>query len=158
MNTRRGGSKAPGSTDRREQCGMLLNGVRVVELAQIIAGPMAGQILAELGSDVIKVERPEGDDARNWVPPTWQDSSPMFHSMNRGKRSVRLDLTTEDGRDALKQLVADADIFIQNLRPGVLAKLGLGSDVLMDVNPRLIYCEMGAFGHRGPKRWAPGFE
>ena len=104
---------------------MPLTGVRVVELAQIIAGPVVGQVLAELGADVIKVERPEGDESRRWTPPVWFGAAPTFHGVNRSKRSVSLDLTTEEGRAGLLKLVRGADVFVQNLRPGVTAKLGL---------------------------------
>ncbi len=137
---------------------MPLSGVRVVELAQIIAGPVVGQILAELGADVIKVERPEGDESRRWTPPVWFGAAPTFHGVNRSKRSVALDLTREEGRAALLKLVRGADIFVQNLRPGVTAKLGLDPASLLRENPRLVYCDMGAFGHKGPKRLDPGFE
>ena len=137
---------------------MPLKGVRVVELAQIIAGPLAGQILAELGADVVKVERPEGDEARRWTPPVWFGAGPTFHGVNRSKRSVSLDLTRAEGRDGLLKLVREADVFVQNLRPGVTEKLGLDPAVLLAENPRLVYCDMGAFGHKGPKRLDPGFE
>ena len=137
---------------------MPLTGVRVVELAQIIAGPVVGQVLAELGADVIKVERPEGDESRRWTPPVWFGAAPTFHGVNRSKRSVSLDLTTEEGRAGLLKLVRGADVFVQNLRPGVTAKLGLGPDRLLRENPLLVYCDMGAFGHKGPKRLDPGFE
>ena len=137
---------------------MPLKGVRVVELAQIIAGPLAGQILAEFGADVVKVERPEGDEARRWTPPVWFGAGPTFHGVNRSKRSVSLDLTRAEGREGLLGLVRGADVFIQNLRPGVTEKLGLDPGVLLAENPRLVYCDMGAFGHKGPKRLDPGFE
>ena len=137
---------------------MPLKGVRVVELAQIIAGPVVGQVLAELGADVIKVERPEGDESRRWTPPVWFGAAPTFHGVNRSKRSVSLDLTREEGRAGLMKLVRGADVFVQNLRPGVTAKLGLDPETLLRENPRLIYCDMGAFGHKGPKRLDPGFE
>lgn len=146
------------SRDREKGIVMLLEGVRVVEVAQIIAGPLVGEVFADLGADVIKVERPEGDDARNWVPPVWHGSSPLFHAMNRNKRSVRIDFATAEGKEQLKRLVAGADILVQNLRPGVMRKLGLGPDVMHKVNPRLIYCDIGAYGATGPKKAAPGFE
>ena len=137
---------------------MPLTGVRVVELAQIIAGPVVGQVLGELGADVIKVERPEGDESRRWTPPVWFGAAPTFHGVNRSKRSVSLDLTTEEGRAGLLKLVRGADVFVQNLRPGVTAKLGLDPETLLGENPLLVYCDMGAFGHKGPKRLDPGFE
>lgn len=138
---------------------MPLTGLRVVELAQIIAGPFVGEVMADLGADVIKVERPEGgDDCRNWTPPEWHGASPTFHAMNRNKRSVTIDLSSAEGREQLFRLVEGADIFVQNLRPGVTEKLGLGPEAMLERNPRLVYCDMGAFGHLGPKRHHPGFE
>ena len=115
---------------------MPLTGVRVVELAQIIAGPVVGQVLAELGADVIKVERPEGDESRRWTPPVWFGAAPTFHGVNRSKRSVSLDLTTEEGRAGLLKLVRGADVFVQNLRPGVTAKLGLDPETACSARTR----------------------
>jgi len=150
-----------GGIENREAAGgtMPLSGVRVVELAQIIAGPLVGEILAEFGANVIKVERPEGgDDSRNWTPPVWLGASPLYNTNNRSKRSVTVDITVAAERDRLIELVRTADIFIQNLRPGVADRFGLGPEALTRINPRLIYCEVGAFGHKGPKREDPGFE
>lgn len=136
-----------------------LAGIKVVEIGQALAGPLAGVILAELGADVVKVERPDGgDDARLWGPPFVDGDSVSFHSNNRGKRGITLDIKLPADIDRLKKLVANADILIQNLRPGIVAQCGIGPDVLRALNPRLIYCSIWAFGHQGPLKHAPGFD
>ena len=136
-----------------------LTGIRVVEIGQALAGPLAGVILADLGADVIKVEKPDGgDDARLWGPPFIAGDSVSFHSNNRGKRSVTLDIKDPRDVERLKGLVQQADILIQNLRPGIVDDLGIGPDVMRAVNPRLIYCSIWAFGHAGPLKLAPGFD
>ena len=136
-----------------------LSGVKVIEVGQALAGPLAGVIMADMGADVIKVEKPDGgDDARLWGPPFVDGDSVMFHSTNRNKRSVALDIQTADGVTKLKTLVQDADILIQNLRPGLVEKFGIGPAHLRAVNPRLIYCNIWAFGAKGPLTLAPGFD
>src|SRR3954451_1268240 len=136
-----------------------LDGVRVVGLGQALAGPLAGVILADLGADVIKVEKPDGgDDARLWGPPFVDGDSVSFHSNNRAKRSITLDIKDPVDVEKLKALVSHADILIQNLRPGVVDDFGIGPDAMMAINPRLIYCSIWAFGHAGPLRLAPGFD
>jgi formyl-CoA transferase len=136
-----------------------LHGVKVIEVGQALAGPLAGVILADMGADVIKIEKPDGgDDARLWGPPFVGDTSVSFHSNNRGKRSVTLDIKNPDDVATLKALVRDADILIQNLRPGIVDDFGIGPDAMMAVNQRLIYCSIWAFGHTGPLTRAPGFD
>jgi crotonobetainyl-CoA:carnitine CoA-transferase CaiB-like acyl-CoA transferase len=136
-----------------------LTRVKVVEVGQNLAGPVASQILGDLGAQVIKVEKPGGgDDARSWGPPFVDGTSMTFHSVNRGKRSVVLDLGDPEGLAALRRLVDDADVFVHNLRPGAAEALGLTADVLRASNPRLIYCSVGAFGHRGPLKRKPAYE
>jgi formyl-CoA transferase len=136
-----------------------LHGVRVVEVGQALAGPLTGLILAELGADVIKVEKPDGgDDARLWGPPFADGDAVSFHAINRNKRSVTLDIKNKDDVAALKSLARDADILIQNLRPGVVEQFGIGPEAMLAVNPRLIYCSIWAFGHTGPLKLAPGFD
>ncbi|QQS10819.1 MAG: CoA transferase [Rhodospirillales bacterium] len=136
-----------------------LAGIKVIEVGQAYAGPLAGAILADMGADVIKVEKPDGgDDARLWGPPFVDGDSVMFHANNRGKRSVTLDIKSAADVAKLKALASDADILIQNLRPGIVDELGIGPDALMAVNPRLIYCSIWAFGYKGPLRMAPGFD
>jgi len=138
---------------------MPLSGVKVVEVGLNLAGPLAGEILAGLGADVIKVERPEGgDDARGWGPPFIDGASASFHSMNRNKRSITVDFKDSTAMARLHRLIAERDIFIQNLRPGVADELGLGPTALLEINPRLIYCSIAAFGHQGPLRLKPGYE
>jgi len=136
-----------------------LDGVRVIEIGQALAGPLAGVILADMGADVIKIEKPDGgDDARLWGPPFIDGDALFFHAMNRNKRSVTIDITKPDDVARLKSIVATADIVIQNLRPGIVEKFAIAPDDLLAVNPRLIYCSIWAFGYAGPLRLAPGFD
>lgn len=138
---------------------MLLNGIRVVELGQILAGPFAAEILGDLGADVIKVEKPNGgDDARGWGPPYWEGDAALFHQINRNKRSVTLDLKSPAGIDKLLKLIATADVFVHNMRPGAIETLDLGADRLRKLFPKLIYADIGAFGHVGPLKMRPGYE
>src|SRR5712691_1626210 len=136
-----------------------LTGVKVVEVGQNLAGPVASQIMADLGADVIKVEKPGGgDDSRAWGPPFVDGTSMTFHSVNRGKRSVVLDLGDPKGLQALRRLVDEADVFVHNLRPGAAESLGLTGEALRASNPRLIYCSVGAFGRHGPLKGKPAYE
>ena len=136
-----------------------LEGIKVVEIAQNLAGPYAGEILAALGADVVKVERPEGgDDARGWGPPFWRGTSPAFLTMNSDKRSITLDLKDPAAVAWLTAYLGDADVLVQNLRPGVLEAFGLGPEALLAKYPRLVYCSLWAFGRTGPLRLSPGYE
>jgi crotonobetainyl-CoA:carnitine CoA-transferase CaiB-like acyl-CoA transferase len=135
-----------------------LDGVKVVEVASNIAGPYAGLILGSLGADVLKVERPEGDDARKWGPPFIGDTASIFHTVNLNKRSVTLDLKDPAQLAWLKGYIADADVLVQNMRPGTMEALGLGSAALLELNPRLVYGSAAAFGAKGPMRLAAGYE
>lgn len=136
-----------------------LTGVKVVEIANNIAGPYAGFILAALGAEVIKVERPEGgDDARGWGPPFWRGTSATFQALNVNKLGVTLDLKDPAEIARLKLLLSESDVLVHNLRSGVLEGLGLGSAALAALNPRLIYCSISAFGHKGPLQRHPGYE
>lgn len=136
-----------------------LKGIKVVEVGQALAGPLAGVILADMGAEVIKVEKPDGgDDARLWGPPFVGGDSVMFHATNRGKKSVTLDIKNAADVARLKDLVRNADILIQNLRPGIVDELGIGAEAMRAVNPRLIYCSIWAFGHAGALKNAPGFD
>jgi crotonobetainyl-CoA:carnitine CoA-transferase CaiB-like acyl-CoA transferase len=137
---------------------VVLTGVRVIEIAQNLAGPMAAEILAQLGADVLKVERPEGDDARTWGPPFWKGVSPGFLAVNAGKRSITVDLREPEAAAWLTALAGEADVLVQNLRPGVLEALGLGAEALTARWPRLVYCSVWAFGRTGPLRLKPGYE
>jgi crotonobetainyl-CoA:carnitine CoA-transferase CaiB-like acyl-CoA transferase len=135
-----------------------LEGVRVVEIAQNLAGPIAAEILAHMGADVIKVERPEGDDARRWGPPFHKGTSPGYLAVNANKRSISVDLKNRAAVERLLPLIAEADVLVQNLKPGSLEALGLGADVLTKKFPRLVYCSVWAFGRTGPMRLKPGYE
>src|SRR5215468_3970427 len=135
-----------------------LEGIKVVEIAQALAGPFAGEILAHMGADVVKVERPEGDEARGWGPPFTLGGGPTFHAVNMNKRSIVLDLKDPEAIAWLKGYLAQADVLVQNLRPGVIEELGLGAEALHKINPRLIFCSLWAFGHTGPRRLRPGYE
>jgi crotonobetainyl-CoA:carnitine CoA-transferase CaiB-like acyl-CoA transferase len=139
-----------------------LAGLKVVELARILAGPWAGQILADLGAEVIKVEAPEGDDTRRWGPPfltrEGETTAAYFHAANRGKRSVICDFRTPEGQEFVRELIAEADILIENFKVGGLAKYGLDYDSLRAVNPRLIYCSVTGFGQDGPYAHRAGYD
>jgi crotonobetainyl-CoA:carnitine CoA-transferase CaiB-like acyl-CoA transferase len=135
-----------------------LDGVKVVEIASNIAGPYAGMILATLGADVLKVERPEGDDARKWGPPFIGDTASIFHTVNLNKRSITLDLKDPAQLAWLKGYIADADVLVQNMRPGAMEALGLGSAAMLELNPRLVYGSAAAFGAKGPMRLNAGYE
>jgi crotonobetainyl-CoA:carnitine CoA-transferase CaiB-like acyl-CoA transferase len=136
-----------------------LQGTRVVDVTTSIAGPYCAQILAALGADVVKVERPDtGDDGRAWGPPFWDGEGTMFLSANAGKRSLALSLRDPRGRDALLRLADHADVFLQSLRPGLAEELGLGPEALRARNRRLVYCSVGAYGRRGPLAHEPGYD
>jgi crotonobetainyl-CoA:carnitine CoA-transferase CaiB-like acyl-CoA transferase len=135
-----------------------LAGIRVVEIGQNLAGPYAGEILATLGADVIKLERPQGDDARGWGPPFWQGTAAIFQTVNRNKRSVTLDLKEPKAIDWLRGQLAETDVLLHNMRPGAMDELGLGADRLTLDYPRLVYAALSAFGHKGPLRLKPGYE
>jgi crotonobetainyl-CoA:carnitine CoA-transferase CaiB-like acyl-CoA transferase len=135
-----------------------LSGLKVVELARILAGPWAGQVLADLGAEVVKVESPEGDDTRRWGPPFVGDDAAYFHAANRGKRSVVADFATYEGRARVLDLVRDADVLIENFKLGGLAKYGLDYASLSAINPRLIYCSITGFGQDGPYAARAGYD
>ena len=135
-----------------------LHGMRVVELAHIMAGPVCGLMLADMGADVIKVEKPNGDDTRRFLPPDVKGESAAFMMMNRNKRGIALNLKDEAARGVLKTLLKDADAVIENYRRDTMEKLGLSYDVLKTVNPGLIYCEISGFGRTGPYAERGGFD
>ena len=136
-----------------------LAGMRVLELAQIMAGPTAGMLFADLGADVIKVEKlPGGDDTRGYREPRVNGASAPFLVMNRNKRGIALNLKRERGREVLKRLVKDADVLTENYRRGTLEKLGVGYDVLAKINPGLIYCAISGYGRDGPFADKGGFD
>jgi crotonobetainyl-CoA:carnitine CoA-transferase CaiB-like acyl-CoA transferase len=139
-----------------------LAGLKVVELARILAGPWAGQVLADLGAEVIKVESPEGDDTRRWGPPFVERegdrSAAYFHGCNRGKKSVAADFRAPEGQALVRELVAGADVVIENFKVGGLAKYGLDYPSLAALNPRLIYCSITGFGQDGPYAHRAGYD
>ena len=139
-----------------------LAGVKVIELARILAGPWAGQTLADLGADVIKVEAPEGDDTRRWGPPfitrDGDTSAAYFYATNRGKRSITCDFRTAEGQEVVRNLIADADVLIENFKVGGLAKYGLDYASLQAINPRLVYCSITGFGQTGPYAHRAGYD
>lgn len=141
-----------------------LEGLKVLELARILAGPWAGQTLADLGADVVKVESPDGDDTRSWGPPFVAAadggdlSAAYFHACNRGKRSIVADFATEEGRALVRRLAASADVLIENFKVGGLAKYGLDHESLKAINPRLIYASITGFGQDGPYANRAGYD
>lgn len=135
--------------------GAPLAGLKVIEIGQIAAGPFAGMLLADLGADVVKVEHPQGGDGmRGWPPLLANEDGEVysgnFASLNRNKRSIAIDLKDPQQRERLKQLCAKADVLLENYRPGVLRRLGLGYDDLREINPRLVYCSISGYGQTGP--------
>lgn len=139
-----------------------LDGLKVVELARILAGPWAGQTLSDLGAEVVKVESPAGDDTRAWGPPFIEreddHTAAYFHACNRGKASITVDFTTPEGQERVRELVRDADILIENFKVGGLVKYGLDYDSLRAINPRLIYCSITGFGQDGPYAHRAGYD
>lgn len=142
--------------------GAPLSGLRVIELARVLAGPWIGQTLADLGADVIKVESPQGDDTRTWGPP-WIEhesgrSAAYFHSCNRGKRSIVADFRDDDDLAMVKALIGTADVVIENFKVGGLAKFGLDYASLAETHPRLVYCSVTGFGQDGPYAHRAGYD
>ena len=143
-----------------------LDGIRVLDLSRVLAGPWASQTLADLGAEVIKVERPgTGDDTRSWGPPYATDSTgkstsdfAYFLSTNRGKKSVAIDITDPQGQNAIRELARTSDVLIENFKVGGLAKYGLDYGTLAPMNPRLVYCSITGFGQTGPYRDRAGYD
>lgn len=142
----------------------MLNGVRVLDLSRVMAGPWATQLLADLGAEVVKVEKPgSGDDTRHWGPPhaTAADGTAFaayYLAANRGKRSVAIDMTRPEGQELIRGLAAISDVFVENFKAGTLARYGLDYESLRLVNPRLVYCSITGFGQTGPMRAEPGYD
>lgn len=136
-----------------------LSGITVIELGHSVAAPFAGEILGDLGAAVVKVEKRDGDDARKWGPPFWHGVSAIFQSLNRNKCSVAVNLRDAEDRAALRRLILErADVVIQNLRPGTVEEYGLDAASLRRAQPRLVYCNLGAFGTVGPLKDKPGYD
>jgi len=135
-----------------------LDGIRVIDLSRVIAGPWCGALLADLGADVIKVEDTgPGDESRTW-PPHKDGEAAAYLLFNRNKRGIALDLKTPEAVEVVKRLVKTADVVVENFRTGTMESFGLGYDVLAQINPRLIYCSVSAFGRTGPRKDLPGYE
>jgi crotonobetainyl-CoA:carnitine CoA-transferase CaiB-like acyl-CoA transferase len=136
-----------------------LDGITVIELGHSVAAPYAGEILGDLGADVIKIEKAGGDDARNWAPPYWGEMSSTFQSLNRNKRSAVVNLKDKTEQESLRRLIVErADVVIQNLRPGSAEEFGLDAQSLRALKPNLVYCTIGAFGAKGPLKDRPGYD
>lgn len=147
------------STETALRPGQPLAGIRVVEIGHSVAAPFCGQVLADLGAAVVKVENPNGgDDARHWGPPFIGDTAATFHSLNRNKASQAFDLKDVAERERLEALIAESDVVVQNMRPGLVERYGLGADDLCPRHPRLIYCNLGAFGEIGPLAAHTGYD
>src|SRR5712671_2728546 len=135
-----------------------LDGLRVIDLTRVVAGPFCTMMLGDMGADVLKIEEPRhGDDSRGWGP-FINGCGAFFFELNRSKRSVALDLKTPEGAGALRQLIETADVLIENFRPGSLAKLGFDYNAAAQINPRLIYCSIAGYGQTGPDAQLPGYD
>jgi crotonobetainyl-CoA:carnitine CoA-transferase CaiB-like acyl-CoA transferase len=136
-----------------------LAGVRVLDVTTSLAGPYCTLILSSLGADIVKVEHPvRGDDTRAWGPPFWNGESAIFLAANAGKRSLAVDLKRPEGLEAVLRVAERSDVLLQNLRPGLADRLGIGFDAVSERSPRIVYCSIGAFGKRGPLRDQPGYD
>ena len=136
-----------------------LKGIRVLEMAQIMAGPTCGLLLADLGAEVIKIEKtPGGDDTRNFLPPEINGESAAFMMMNRNKKGIALNLKDKDGIEIFKTMVKNSDVVLENFRKGTLEKLGVGYDVMSEINPKIILCEISGYGRTGPYADKGGFD
>lgn len=135
-----------------------LHGIKILDLTQAMAGPIATMLLGDLGADIIKIEPPTGDQTRTWAPPYINGISAYFLSVNRNKKSISLDLKSPSGQDILRKLAAKADILMENFRPGTLGRLGLSYEEAQKENPGLIYCSLSGYGQDGPQKDWPGYD
>jgi crotonobetainyl-CoA:carnitine CoA-transferase CaiB-like acyl-CoA transferase len=136
-----------------------LDGIKVLDLSRTLAGPYSSMLLGDMGADIVKVEQPgKGDESRQFTPPAWNGESCYFLSSNRNKRSITIDLKTDEGREIIYKLAKEADVLIENFRTGALDKLGLGYEQLKELNPRLIYCSISGFGRTGPEKNRAGYD
>jgi crotonobetainyl-CoA:carnitine CoA-transferase CaiB-like acyl-CoA transferase len=135
-----------------------LQGIRVLDLSRVLAGPYCTMVLGDLGADVIKVESPEGDETRSWGPPFTDGESAYYLCVNRNKRSIVVDFKTDHGQEVLHQLIRRSDVLVENFRPGTLARFSLDFESASRLNPKLIYCSISGFGQTGPLRDKPGYD
>lgn len=135
-----------------------LQNIRVLDLSRVLAGPYCTMVLGDLGAEIIKVEPPEGDETRGWGPPFAEGESAYYLCVNRNKRSMVVNLKTDEGREILRELAMQSDVLVENFRPGTLKKFGLDFETLHELNPRLIYCSISGFGQTGPLRDMPGYD
>lgn len=136
-----------------------LEGIKVLEVAKTLAGPISGQMLGDLGAEVIKVEQPIiGDESRHFKPPEWDGESCFYLSSNRNKRSVTLNLKSDEGREIVYDLVRKSDVFIENFRTGTQERLGIDYETLKAINPQLIYLSISGFGRTGPEKYRAGYD
>ncbi len=141
------------------QADLPLKGVRVIDCSRVLAGPYATMVLGDMGADVIKVERPgSGDDTRAWGPPFAAGESAYYLSINRNKRSITLNLKSEEGKSILRKLVADADVLVENFKAGDFDRMGIGYEALRKINPGLVYCSITGYGASGPYASKPGYD
>lgn len=135
-----------------------LHGIKILDLTQAMAGPIATMLLGDLGAEIIKIEPPGGDQTRAWAPPFINGNSAYFLSVNRNKGSISLDLKSPKGQEILRKLAAESDIIIENFRPGTMDRLGLSYEVAQELNPKLIYCSLSGYGQDGPQKDWPGYD
>jgi len=135
-----------------------LNGIRVLDLSRVLAGPYCTMVLGDLGADVIKVESPEGDETRSWGPPFAEGESAYYLCVNRNKRSIVVDFKMDEGRRFIHELITQSDVLVENFRPGTLARFSLDFEAASVINPNLIYCSITGFGQTGPLRDRPGYD
>ncbi|HKG54724.1 MAG TPA: CoA transferase, partial [Anaerolineales bacterium] len=135
-----------------------LNGIHVLDLSRVLAGPYCTMVLGDLGAEVIKVEAPEGDETRGWGPPFVGNESAYYLCVNRNKRSMVLDFKAQESRDILQELIKRSDVLVQNFRPGTLARFSVDFESASAINPNLIYCSISGFGQNGPLRDRPGYD
>ena len=136
-----------------------LDGIKVLDLSRTLAGPYSSMLLGDMGADIIKVEQPgTGDESRRFTPPSWNGESCYYLSSNRNKRSITIDLKTDEGREIIYKLAKESDVLIENFRTGALDKLGLGYERIKEINPRLIYCSISGFGRTGPEKNRAGYD
>ena len=138
--------------------GGALEGIKIIDMSRVLAGPFSTMILGDLGAEVIKVESPKGDDTRTWGPPFQNNVSAYYLCANRNKKSVTIDLKTTEGLNKVKQLIKDADVVVHNFKTGTMEKFGLDYDSLQTINPRIVYCSITGFGETGPYSHLPGYD